>query len=294
MAFLYNNSSEKVSFLQKLKEILISRSLLRGLGAFFIKRRIDPIMGQKDHVYKAVLHTYMNECLRAGHNIEFFLEGGRTRTGKPCMPKYGILSVIVDAFMDGTIEDALLVPVSVNYEKLVDGNFIIEQLGQPKEMETFSAAIKAIWQVLNSDYGMMRIDFNQPFSLRELVNTFNTNGKIVPAIPLNKKLKSNPSTTSLYGTDVVSDEHKSLVESISKHVLYDCSQSTAVMSTNALAFLLLNKFRDGATVVELADALNLLRDELQCGRRDLGFSGDSLDVIHYAVSFSLIRILNWI
>jgi len=56
-------------------------SLLRALGAFFIKRRIDPVMGRKDYVYKAVLHTYMNLCLRAGHNIEFFLEGGRTRTG---------------------------------------------------------------------------------------------------------------------------------------------------------------------------------------------------------------------
>lgn len=123
-------------------------------------------MGRKDVIYKTVLYTYMNHCLRAGHNIEFFLEGGRTRTGKPCMPKYGILSVILETFMDGTIEDALLVPVSMNYEKLVDGNFIKEQLGQPKEMETFSNAVKSIWKVLNSNYGMMRVDFNQPFSLR--------------------------------------------------------------------------------------------------------------------------------
>lgn len=123
-------------------------------------------MGQKDHVYKAILHSYMNAGLREGHNVEFFLEGGRTRTGKPLMPKYGIFSVVLDAFMDSTIEDALLVPVSINYEKLVDGNFIREQLGQPKEMETFGSAIKSIWQVLNRNYGMVRIDFNQPFSLR--------------------------------------------------------------------------------------------------------------------------------
>lgn len=104
--------------------------------------------------------------------MEFFLEGGRTRTGKPCMPKYGVLSVIFESFMDGTIEDALLVPVSINYEKLVDGNFIREQLGQPKEMETFSNTVKGIWKVLNSNYGMMRVDFNQPFSLR--VSVYNT------------------------------------------------------------------------------------------------------------------------
>lgn len=51
------------------------------------------------------------------------------------------------------------------------------------------------------------------------MKTFNQSKK-VPANGLKKLLKSNPSTTSLYGTDVVSDEHKSLVESISKHIIY--------------------------------------------------------------------------
>ena len=66
---------------------VLYRGLLRGLGAFFIKRRIDPVAGRRDTVYRAVLHTYMMQCLRAKHNLEFFAEGGRTRTGKACMPK---------------------------------------------------------------------------------------------------------------------------------------------------------------------------------------------------------------
>ncbi|CAG9760439.1 unnamed protein product [Ceutorhynchus assimilis] len=256
-------------------------SLLRGLGAFFIKRRIDPVMGRKDYVYKAVLHTYMNLCLRAGHNIEFFLEGGRTRTGKPLMPKYGVLSVIVDTFMDGTIEDALLVPVSVNYEKLVDGNFIKEQLGEPKKLETFGDALKGIWHVLNSNYGMMRVDFNQPFSLRELIKTFDVSKNATN--PRNRVLRSNPSTNSLYGTDVVSEEHKTLVENISKHVIYDCAQSTAVMSTNALAFILLTKYRDGASLEQLVRELEDLKNNLNYAGKDIGFDGDSVDVINYGV-----------
>lgn len=68
-------------------KIPVFGALLRGLGAFFIKRKIDPIAGKKDNVYRAVLHTYMQQALFAGHNVEFFIEGGRTRTGKPCMPK---------------------------------------------------------------------------------------------------------------------------------------------------------------------------------------------------------------
>lgn len=74
--------------------------------------------------------------------------------------------MFVDAYMDGSIEDALLVPVSINYERIVDGNFVREQLGQPKQMETFSSAVSSIWSALTSHYGIMRVDFNQPFSLR--------------------------------------------------------------------------------------------------------------------------------
>ena len=88
------------------------------------------------------------------------------------MPKYGILSIIVDACVSGVIDDAYLVPIGINYEKLVDGNFVRELLGQPKQMETFWSALKGIWSVVNSNYGSVQIDFSQPFSLR--VSTLKT------------------------------------------------------------------------------------------------------------------------
>lgn len=65
------------------------------------------------------------------------------------------------------------------------------------------------------------------------------------------------------------------------------------MSTNALAYLLLAKFRDGATIEQLVDAMDDLRKDLDYARRDLGYSGDSIDVINYAVSInaSLISVI---
>lgn len=78
----------------------------------------------------------------------------------------GILSVILDAYLDGTIDDALLVPVTLNYDKLVDGNFVREQLGMPKQMETFWSALRGIWRTLNTNHGGIRVDFNQPISLK--------------------------------------------------------------------------------------------------------------------------------
>lgn len=127
---------------------------------------MDAVVGRKDVLYRTILQTYIMESLRVGHNMEFFLEGGRTRTGKPCMPKSGILSVIIDAYINRTIEDALLIPVGINYERLVDGNFVREQLGQPKKMETFASTIKAMWSILRGHYGIVKINFCEPFSLK--------------------------------------------------------------------------------------------------------------------------------
>lgn len=56
------------------------------------------------------------------------------------------------------------------------------------------------------------------------------------------------------------------------------------MSTNAISFLLLNKFRNGANIEELILALDELRNELALVKKDIGFTGDSIDVILYAVS----------
>ncbi|XP_031842920.1 glycerol-3-phosphate acyltransferase mino isoform X2 [Nomia melanderi] len=260
--------------------------ILRGLGAFFIKRRIDPVLGRKDVLYRATLHTYIMENLRAGHNIEFFIEGGRTRTGKPCMPKGGILSVIIDAYMDGIVEDALLVPVTMNYERLVDGNFVREQLGQPKKMETFRSTVKAMWDTLKGNYGIVKVDFCQPFSLREMLKSFQAQQNrltVDKASPTEKTLKYTMSSSSLYGTDVIIEEHRQLVDSIARHVVYDCSMSTPIMSTNVVAFLLLNKFRDGCTLDALVEAFDSMRQELELRDKDIAFCGESIDIIHRAM-----------
>ncbi|XP_014222103.1 glycerol-3-phosphate acyltransferase 1, mitochondrial isoform X2 [Trichogramma pretiosum] len=258
--------------------------LMSGLGAFFIKRRMDPVAGRRDLIYRATLQTYIMECLRAGHNLEFFIEGGRSRTGKPCPPKGGILSVVVDAFMDGTIEDALLVPVSMNYERLVDGNFVREQLGQPKKMETFGSTIRAMWNTLRGSYGIVKLEVCQPFSLREMVRYFQL-AQQTKAIcsPADRQLKVTASSSSLYGTDCVSEDLRLLVDKIGQHVVYDCSKSTPIMSTNVVAFLLLNKFRDGCSMVQLVEAVDSLRAELRNAQRDVAFCGESIDIVNHAL-----------
>lgn len=131
----------------------------------------------------------------------------------------------------------------------------------------------------------MRIDFNEPYSIKELVQSYNKiakeDGTFKIYKPCARTLQHNQSTSSLYGTDVVCEEHRNLIDSISRQVVFDCAAATSVMSTNALAFLLLTRYRQGATAYDIARGLDDLRGTLK-GRKDIGFSGDSLHIINYA------------
>lgn len=61
--------------------------MMKSVGGFFIKRKLDEKNGKRDIVYRTMLKSYMTKSLMDDNDMEFFIEGGRTRTGKPCLPK---------------------------------------------------------------------------------------------------------------------------------------------------------------------------------------------------------------
>ena len=45
----------------------------------------------------------MEKALQHGESMEFFIEGARSRTGKACPPKGGLMSVVVDILNKGKL-----------------------------------------------------------------------------------------------------------------------------------------------------------------------------------------------
>lgn len=91
-------------------------------------------------------------------------------------------------------------------------------------------------------------------------------------------------SSSLHDVGVAVEEHRQLsVDSIARHVLYDCSKSTPIMSTNVVAFLLVNKFRDGCTFDELIEAFNSIRQELEWANKNVAFCGENVDIVNHAL-----------
>ena len=114
--------------------------VLRNAGAFFIRRKWG-----NDSLYGIIMDQYIQLLLQEGHHLEAFIEGGRSRIGKLLQPKFGILKIIVDALYAGTIRDAIIVPISIGYDKVVETSaYIDELLGGKKEKESLTQLISNI------------------------------------------------------------------------------------------------------------------------------------------------------
>jgi len=132
--------------------------VLRKMGAFFIRRKI-----QNDEFYKKILTTYLEQIVTAGYNIEFFIEGGRSRSGMVRSPRTGMLKMLAE-ITKATNRKLYIVPVSITYEKLKEiEDYSREKQGvkQP-ESEHF---LKKLFTLFRANYGPVYVRFSQPILL---------------------------------------------------------------------------------------------------------------------------------
>jgi glycerol-3-phosphate O-acyltransferase len=87
--------------------------LFRRAGVFFIRRTF-----KDDEVYKLVLHHYIDYLIQKRFSLEWYIEGGRSRSGKLLPPKYGMLAYVVDAYRRGKSDDVFLIPISIAYDQI--------------------------------------------------------------------------------------------------------------------------------------------------------------------------------
>ncbi len=128
--------------------------LFRRAGAFFIRRSFA-----NDRLYAAVVDAYIRRLIREGHAIEFYIEGGRSRSGKLLSPKLGLLSMVVDAALNVPHREVFFVPVSVGYDRLVEGtSYVHENLGGEKQKETARGLLQAA-RLLRGRYGRVTVQF---------------------------------------------------------------------------------------------------------------------------------------
>ncbi|NXD19931.1 GPAT1 acyltransferase, partial [Spelaeornis formosus] len=277
--------------------IPIFSTLIRKLGGFFIRRKLDQNPdGRKDFLYRSLLYVHIEELLRQQQFLEIFLEGTRSRSGKTSGARAGLLSVVVDALFSNATPDVLIIPVGISYDRIIEGHYNSEQLGKPKKNESLWSIARGVFRMLRKNYGCVRVDFAQPFSLKEYVNS--QSQKPVPA-PLSLEqallpaiLSSRPNDTvdesaeaSLPNSRDITSEpfRRELISNLAEHILFTADKSCAVMSTHIVACLLLYRHRQGIDLSRLVEDFFSMKEEVLARDFDLGFSGNSDDVVMHAI-----------
>jgi glycerol-3-phosphate O-acyltransferase len=147
----------------------------RKSGAIFIRRTFR---GAK--LYAKVFARYIKALLQEGHPLQFFIEGGRSRSGKLILPKTGFLSILLDAYREGYCKDLVFVTASISYDRIMEEKSYIEELGGgTKKKESIMQVFKAR-HFLNRKFGKVYIRFGKPLSLREYLGRKGDAGKEMP------------------------------------------------------------------------------------------------------------------
>ncbi len=140
--------------------------ILRRGGAFFLRRSF-----KNDELYGEVFSAYVHEVLKRGFPMEYFVEGGRSRTGRMLQPKAGLISMTVQSYLREHSRPLLFVPVYIGYEKLMEGGSYTEELaGAAKRKESIFGLIKAINDLRHQHYGAVGVSFARPIALGEMLD----------------------------------------------------------------------------------------------------------------------------
>lgn len=133
--------------------------LFRRMGAFFLRRSFD------DPLYKEVFRAYVTYLVREGLTQEFFIEGGRSRSGKTLAPRLGMLAWDVDSFLESRRRDLFFVPIAINYERLVEESGMVDELGGGKKTEESVLGLLRARKYLQRRFGSVHVSFGEPISL---------------------------------------------------------------------------------------------------------------------------------
>ncbi len=198
--------------------------LVRRSGVFFIRRTF------KDNpTYKFVLRQYVDYLIGKRFPLEWYVEGGRSRSGKLLPPRLGLLAYVVDAFRRGHSEDVLLIPVSIAYDQIQDvSDYVAEQRGAAKQRESFGWFLRMV-RALRRRYGHIHLNFGEPLSLAEALGS-----QVV---------------------DTEADDQSLALQKVAFEVSLRINRVTPITPTSLITLALLGTPNQALTVKELVGAL---------------------------------------
>ncbi len=209
-------------------------SFLRKCGAFFMRRKF-----KGDKLYTTVFREYLNTLFNRGYSVEFYIEGGRSRTGRTLPPRTGIVAMAVQAQLRNSEKPITFIPMYLGYEKVMEVNSYMNELnGQKKEKES-------VWQLFNifkrfKYYGRGYVNFGEPITLPTFLRDHVENWRDCINIPSGEK------PAWLYDT----------VNNLSDEIIMHLNAAAAINGFNLSALAILSSQKHKLSLNKISELIN--------------------------------------
>ena len=226
---------------------------LRKGGAFFLRRSF-----KGDVLYSAVFSKYLGFMMARGHPLEYFIEGGRSRTGRMLAPRTGMLSMTVRSYLREPNRPVVFMPVYFGYERIVEGRTYIGELsGAPKQKESVLGLIRSL-SVLRSKFGTVHVNLGAPIVLDELLAKYNPGWRDAPGAVGREQGAATPGAPAPGGSPPgwIGEAINELAERITSGI----NAAAAVTPINLVAMALLATPRQALGEADLVRQVELYRD----------------------------------
>jgi glycerol-3-phosphate O-acyltransferase len=248
---------------------VVGRFLRKG-GAFFLRRRFAG-----NTLYTAVFMKYLATMMARGHSIEYFIEGGRSRTGRLLQPKTGMLSMTVRSYLRDPRKPVVFLPIYFGYERIVEANTYVGELsGKEKRKESILDLVRAI-RVLREKFGRVHVNIGEPIHLESL-------------------LEGAAGDWRSLGVDAEGRAPwvPAVVDELAQQIMCRINAAAAVTPISLLALALLAMPRQAMTEADLKRQIELylaLLNEAPYDARVTVAAKDGAEVIAYGESMQVLR-----
>ncbi len=211
-------------------------SLLRRGGAFFLRRSFS------DSLYSTVFREYLSQLFARGVSLEYFIEGGRSRTGRTLSAHGGLLSMTLRSFIRDSHRPVVFQPVYIGYEKIIEGDSYIGELsGKPKQKESWIRLLRGLG-ALRQNYGSVAVNFGEPLFLTSLLDE---------VAPEWRDATQDP--------DIKPAWLRGAVDTLSERILVNINRAADVNPINLLAVALLATPKHAMAEADLVAQLDLCK-----------------------------------
>ena len=245
-------------------------SLLRRGGAFFMRRTF-----KGNPLYTAVFNEYLHTLFSRGFPVEYFVEGGRSRTGRMLQPKTGMLAITLRSFLRSNRLPVVFVPVYIGYERVLEGRTYLGELrGAAKKKESIFDIFKVISAIRQQRFGSVWVNFGEPIRLAEFLDQEQPDWR-----------------TQDYGTQFRPDWLNTTTNRLGECVAQHLNEAAAVNPVNLVALALLSTSKlalDEKALERVLDLYLALLRQVPYSPHTTLPEGDGQALIRYVQSMNLL------